>query len=110
MLDVDPVQLHMAGGALSTAADDAAKGLEASSGRDCGSGFPGTSAAAYLALVEAWEGQDRALIAGVRRAAERLHRSAGDYVAADDDNAAALRPQSQVTSAPSASTSGPLNL
>lgn len=79
MVEVDPVQLHVAGGALSAAADDAGPVLAESVGSDCGAGFPGTSAAAHAALVDTWLAGDRALVAAVRAASASLHRVADDH-------------------------------
>lgn len=90
MVEVDPVQLHVAGGALSAAADDAGPVLAESVGSDCGAGFPGTSAAAHAALVDTWLAGDRALVAAVRAASASLHQVADDYVGTDDHNASLL--------------------
>lgn len=89
-VEVDPVELHVAGDTVSTATDDATLHLTTTTGSDCAGGFPGTSAAAHAALVQAWEREDRDLATGLHAVADLLHRSAEIYRATDDANAARL--------------------
>lgn len=89
-VEVDPVELHLAGDKVSTATDDATPQLSATTGSDCSGGFPGTSAAAHAALVEAWQREDRELATGLHAAADQLHQSAETYRATDHANAEQL--------------------
>ena len=99
-VEVDPVELHLAGDRVSAATDVAAPALSATTGSDCSGGFPGTSAGAHAALVEAWQRQDRDLASDLYAAADLLHRSAEVYRATDDANEDRL---ARVTPAPGAS-------
>lgn len=93
-LEVDPVELHLSGGTLATAADDCGPALAATTGQDCGRGFPGTSSAAHAALSSAWQEQNRALTAALHSTAALLHETAASYVATDETNAAGIQKHS----------------
>ena len=99
-LEVDPVELHLSGGTLATAADDCGPALAATTGQDCGRGFPGTSSAAHAALSSAWQEHDRALIAALHSTAALLHETAASYVATDETNAAGIQKHSPAANPP----------
>lgn len=109
-IKVDPVELHLVGGRLSTAADDAAPHLAATSGSGCGRGFPGTAMAAHAALVDSWRQDDRTLIATFHSIASNLHRSAETYIATDDANANHLQAHSPSEASPRTTHPRPLSL
>lgn len=110
LLDVVPVQLHLAGDKLSTVADEAGTALQATTGDDCGTGFPGATAAAHAALVEAWRSEDHVLLDALHSTSAKLHHSAENYAGADDDNANQLLKSSQSATGVSGPTPTPLNL
>lgn len=93
-LDVDPNELRLSGIALATAAGDCGPALAATTGQDCGRGFPGTSSAAHAALSSAWQEHDRALIAALHSTAALLHETAETYTATDHANAAGIQKHS----------------
>ncbi|MBB0969251.1 hypothetical protein G6016_09825 [Dietzia aerolata] len=99
-LEVDPVELHLSGGILATAADDYGPALVATTGQDCGRGFPGTSSAAHAALSSAWQEQDQALTAALHSTAALLHKSAENYAATDHTNAAGIQKHSPAANPP----------
>lgn len=84
----------MSGDILTTAADDYGPALVATTGQDCGRGFPGTSSAAHAALSSAWQQQDQALTAALHSTAALLHETAETYVATDHTNAAGIQKHS----------------
>lgn len=110
MLDVDPIQLLLAGNTLSTAATDAAPPLAATTGVECARGFPGTCAAAHSALSDAWRLQDRALVAQLHSSAAELRRSAETYVATDQTTAEQLHSRPAAAAPSSPPSTAPLNL
>ena len=99
-LEVAPVELHLSGGILATAADDYGPALVATTGQDCGRGFPSTSSAAHAALSSAWQEQDRALTAALHSTAALLHETAETYVATDHTNAAGIQNHSPAANPP----------
>lgn len=110
MLNVVPAQLHLASGKLSTAADDATPSLQATTGDDCGTGFPGATTAAHSALVEAWHREDRALLTALHDASAKLHHSAKTYAGTDDDNADHITKSAHPTPDTNGTPPTPLNL
>lgn len=87
---LDPAELHASGVRLTMAAGDAGPDLAAATAGDCAGGFPGTSAAAYSALVTQWQEENRALSEQLDALASRLDGVAREYVAADESHAARL--------------------